>query len=979
MNVAVAPTKFAKGFDGTGREVPDAYEIVDLRAALERVYTTDAHLVTYVVEGAAHQPRLNKPGLPYFDRQVLTTAFFCDVDNPEHGEWTDELLERASIQTESLDVLRTCGIYHTAHGRRIVQPLESPIPVTKVEPYLRRWLLALESDGLAVDWACRDWTRHFRLPHVKRNGRMYQSPVVDLDNMVPIALDPIADEETAPAIEPGRSKQRAPAPTIAWSNDLPPNWEQCATAVARAIRASVSEGWHTMYLALGGALLSRGCPPERLPAVVLWIASLAASSKPWSHHDSARNTANRYASGLEVTGHRRLREKWPAVADALDDATATRTEARLREQTRAAPDAPPLAEALKALRAAIRDAPDGLTVLSAECGMGKTHAAIDVAAERAGKTHKSPSAAGLRAPAGSKTSISVDKNALAIQVTNDLRARGVPTRRIFGPLSVLQDDGTPVCKFHDFARPLVEGGQPMRWELCRGRDRQPCPHYDTCPARDGIDGPQHARVTVGPHSLVAELSAEAGSLGLLVVDEPPSAIESIVLTRDDFVHARARFMSFESRYQKGMRPALDAFERWIDVAEGREAMAPLDAVREAGASAADVVDAAMKALPDDRASRAPPILRQEIFVAMRSLGYAAALGAGSKVLATLHRLMTSTDPAVVRVEQRADLATLVVTAPRDDFSKALRREGAVVVTDANAEIHLPILEKIVGYAPRFHRFSAPDGAPITRTLLRCRTATRRGWFSQGRVVLDAGVESALRAAVSWVREDTACRRVGLITMHLLRLLLEAAARPDDALLTSNWRALGQPEGALDEAKDKLGPILRELPGEIVFGHYGAVRGLNTMADVDALVTLGDPWPNLGEVKNDVAFLGLTAPWEKRIDALCRAELEQAHGRLRTVHRTRTGRALHVGGVVPSGYGWTSGAVDFRRMARGPLPAESSVDAETVESLVKAVGGVRAAARTVGCAPITISRYVSGQRPIPSVVSGTLARAALPTR
>jgi len=34
-SVAVAPDKFAKGFDGSGRIVPDAYEVLELRALVK--------------------------------------------------------------------------------------------------------------------------------------------------------------------------------------------------------------------------------------------------------------------------------------------------------------------------------------------------------------------------------------------------------------------------------------------------------------------------------------------------------------------------------------------------------------------------------------------------------------------------------------------------------------------------------------------------------------------------------------------------------------------------------------------------------------------------------------------------------------------------------------------------------------------------------------------------------------------------------
>jgi hypothetical protein len=949
--VAVAAGTRFRGFDGTDRIVPDAYEVVELREALERTYTTDAHLVSYVVRGRTRQPRINKEGLPYFDGIVETTAFFCDVDNDAHGAWTDDLVARAMREYATIAALDTCGVYHTAHGRRVVQPLLEPIPVAQSEPYLRRWLLSLECAGLRVDWACKDWTRHFRLPHVVRDGRPYRSPFVALDRMRPIALEPIA---AAPAPVPTVPRGRRVVASITWSNDLPPHWSERAVAVAKAIRTHVTENWHEMYLALAGALLSRGCPPERVPAMVEWIALAAGSEKPASHRKSACDTARRYVAKQSTTGFRSLRDRWPLVANALEEVTPTRADARLREQAK--PSAPilPLAEATACLTRAIREAPDGLTVISAECGLGKTNAAIGVAVDRAAKPYASPDAIGARAPLGSKTAISVDKNKLAEQIAADLRARGTPVRRIFGPLSVLREDGTPECRFHEVARPLVAGGQPMQWELCQGRGLTKCEFYANCRARDGVEGPDDARVTVGPHALLSNLDAEAGTTGLLIIDEPPPPLETIVLSAPDLADARQRLESFEGRYALRMARVLDAFDVW----RGEETVHPIEVIRaHAGDNASDIVNAVQ--LLD---AKAPPIRHSNFFVAKRSITFATQLGNASRVLGALRHAVASTGPVAVRVEKRG----LVLTWAREDLAKALQRDGAVVVTDANAEIHVPVYEKIIGGKAHVHRFAADDGAPIARTLLRCSSANRTGWFEHGRVNLDSSFVAAVRGATQWAGSS---RSVGIITMRVLRVLLEAAWRPDDEALDDQWRELGQPKEDLAEGREKLGPILQRYKGEIQFGHYGAVRGLNTMADVDALITLGDPWQNLGDVQSDVAFLGLEEDWRGRMNALCRAELEQAQGRLRPVHRKRPGRALHVGSIVPSGSGW--GHFETTGLSRGPHRAEDATDASALRAQVDRMGGLRAAARHLGCSHTMVRRYLSGECVPPSHVVAKL--------
>lgn len=191
--LAVAPNKFARGIESATddwrnpdnpRHVKAEYEPIEIADALERTWQSDAHFVTYIVRDSLgfrleKQPRVNKSGLPWLLSQgysVEVEAFVCDVDNPDHGPWTDALMRAAVELHATAPILATTGVYATAHGRRIVQPIAKPIPAQNAEPYLARWLRQLEQAGVAVDWGCRDWTRHFRCPHVRRDRRPYRSP-----------------------------------------------------------------------------------------------------------------------------------------------------------------------------------------------------------------------------------------------------------------------------------------------------------------------------------------------------------------------------------------------------------------------------------------------------------------------------------------------------------------------------------------------------------------------------------------------------------------------------------------------------------------------------------------------------------------------------------------------------------------------------------------------------------------------------------
>jgi hypothetical protein len=938
--IAVAPNKYARGFQ-PGQEKPrEVYRVVELREALEHVYFTEAHLVAYLVEGATRQPRVNKPGLDAFDRRLWVSVFFCDVDNPAHAFWTDETFEAARQQDLVLPSLQTAGIYYTRRGRRIVQPLAEPLDVRVVERFLRRWLKQLEVEGLAVDWNCRDWTRHFRLPNVPREvgGR---SRCLDLTRMVPVQLAPLqVEEDDSPPKRqprpPGASAPRARRGQVGpldWTMELPEVWRPVAERIAAEVQRVETE-WHSLFLAIAGALLSRKVPPEHVPALCHAISVLTGcDDRTPDRVVAARSTVERWQAGFQTTGARELRSRWPQAALALEDALARGQEAHARAVLVTPPAAAPvsepdLAETVLRLEQAIRRAPDGLTLLQAGCGLGKTRAAERIAAERALKPYASPDAQGKRAPVDSKTSLSVDKHALAGQVVRHLEVLNTPVGWHFGPLARKHEDGTPVCCYHDVAVPLVEGGQSVLWELCKGRGLDPCEHHDTCPARLGYEGPQNPRVHVGPHALLPRLDEEAGTSGVLIIDEPPTLLETLTFSVADLELTQQVLDAFDGAYGGAMRPALDAVVEWVKTCAVVGQTTTLQAVvqlyepflqpevleqarRSSRQRRGDAVTCAVEAPLNEKGPKAPPLRWMEVQAAKKNRARAQQLGKASLVLKTLHQALASSAMIAARLEGRGKARQVHITAPNEILCEALQRQGAVIVLDANVDLWAPVYHRIVGYERPIQRFYAPDGAPIERTLLRYASATRTSWQPKGKLILAPSLRHGLRQALAWALEAPGNGLLALLTLPLVRLLLEACLAPEDASLEARWAEAQQSPDVLREARQTLTPILLQWPGEIRFGHYGATRGLDTMAEADNLITLGDPWANLDDVKHVCMYLGL-ADWEERYEAMCRAELEQAHGRLRTIHRTRPGRALHVGAIVPGGPGWSTGKVRVQR-------------------------------------------------------------------
>jgi len=335
--VAVAPGKHLKGFRGDNLEsVVAGYWVRELHDALTYEYHTDAHLVTYVVMGARKQPRINKSGLDVFPFAVRVESFFCDADNQEHGGWEPALRQRAEEQLEAIPMLSTAGLYFTRRGLRLVQPLARPLPVVQAERALGRWLAALEVAGVDVDWSCRDWTRHFRLPNVVRDGCLERAPVLWLSRMRPLEVA-VPEEEPAPAppaprasglrvAEPRAPRYGAPREALAfeWTTMLDPSWKPAIDRIASAVRRVETE-WHSLFLAIAGALLARGAEPEDLPLLCRAISeATGADDRPHDRELIGHSTAERSVMGMPVAGLSTLRRQWPEVAAAFEPETPLR-------------------------------------------------------------------------------------------------------------------------------------------------------------------------------------------------------------------------------------------------------------------------------------------------------------------------------------------------------------------------------------------------------------------------------------------------------------------------------------------------------------------------------------------------------------------------------------------------------------------------------------------------------------------------------
>lgn len=974
-----------------------------LRDALARSFRTPALMMGCIItrDGVPHPtPRVCKDAVPWLRSQgfeLVTTCFFADIDTPGHRLWTDE--DRVAFDRFWRDApaAQTCGAYDSPKGFRLIQPLTAPLPVDEAEQRLWGWLNELLAQGA---WQsvleCKDWGHLMRVPTCRMNGRWRRPTFVSTERMV--AIDPpapLARTATRRLVRrAGIATPRADGQVVVplFVDRIPDGWDRVADVVGAAIAASVRSDWRRCFLALAGALCERGCPIEAVPAIVARAHAVDRSYDRWeelvaSRGELARSTvmrwlARRATPGAEigVLGYHVLRAEYAAVADALDATTADGAEARLLSQLAApAPRPVPVGDAVARIADVLATASAGVTLVAAPPGTGKTHAVAEHA--------RHLPVIGQRAAPGSRIAVSAPTHKLARQTAAKLAPRSL---HLFSPPSHVDEaTGAPTCIYADAARALASGGQSVSKEFCDGRGKSPCEARATCPARDGMEGDPKANLVTGVHGLVRQLRSYAGPAGLLVVDEPGEVLVTERLTLDHLATARRYLDEFVPNYARAMAPALEALLAWVrEVGPVEGSLTPLpDAIRAAvdhvpvemrGAALIDpetpaelvgdaVLQAVAGAIPPDAKSKAPPLTWRAVSRARPNPGRAAELGLASRVLHLLRRGVVARVPYAARIDERGGERAVTLTGPNDDLLVALAHEGPVVILDANAALHATAIAKAVGYAPRLVELAVADGAPVARSILVCPTATRTSWLPRGVPDWDA-IVPVLRAVVSWVRQHPQIRRLGILAPQVLEAALMHTLRPEDPAYVAAWPKTRR---ALDDARTRLAPVLEPLREiHVGSGHFFALEGLDFMADYDATVTLTDPRPNLGVERDKAEYLGLDL--DGRLDELAAAELQQAHGRLRTIHRDRPGWQLHVGAVAPAG--WAGLDVELLRMPRGRPRVDAAMSAGDFAAARAALGlTVREFARNLGLSHQTVMRWERGEGAVrPDVAAGVRA-------
>lgn len=972
-----------------------AEPVATLRDVLTRRYTTAALCMGYVVTQhgtpLARSPRVAKDALGWVrsqDLDVVTTCFIADVDTPGHVPWTPELREAFLRTWNEAPLLRTCALYTSAKGYRLLQPIAEWLPVELAELRMHAWYTQLIAQGVwSTVLECKDWGHLMRVAnHVKHGGAVYDADLVSFERLALIEPPPPLKGALPRLARKRAAAQPAEGTTVTvpvFAEACPLGWITAADAIGAAIRDTVGSDWRHCYLALSGALLDHGCEPAELPAVIARAGAIAGAGEHLANRVAiARTTAVRWLSGLSCLGWEFLSKDFRGVAEALERALgeSARVVARVRRRlTAPAPKHVPAVEASAALTNEIRTA-YGVTLIAGPPGLGKTQSIL-------GHALHLP-VIGSRAHPGDRIALGTPHHDLALQIRGDLPDR---SRRLYGPLAHRQSDGSRTCIHHEAAAPLANGGQSIEWEFCKGRGKAPCERFDACPARLGSEGPDNANLVVGPHEKLGELSAAAGPAGVLVIDEPEGVVATEIVTLDQLDTARRFLDAFVPRYARLIAPALAAFDAWVrstldgslcpmpDAIRAGVLAVPLDLIEGAGIdpgmSPEQVADAILElaggAILVDAKSKAPPIQWVQMQIARRSPGRAHELGAASRVLDLLWRGLTARPAHAARVDARGDSRAVVITGLDEDLARAVRRDGPVVLLGADVALHLPAVTRLMGSPPRFVDLRVADGAPVSRTMYATAGATRKRWCPRGAPDWSGGFLQALRAAIAWAAEDPTTKVLALMTWAIFAAAIGHVLAPDARGPRELWKACGQSASTLADARAQVAPVLAAWPGEILVGHYHHLRGLNYMRGADAGVTLGDPRPNVGQVEDQALYLELE-PFG-RADAIAAAELEQAHGRLRTIHRSKPARLCHVGELVNPA--WRGLPVEVREMPGGRPPTSAAMAPDELVEIRKRMDlSLRAFAERLGVGKSTVERWEKGEGRGAAIPAEVAARA-----
>ncbi len=676
------------------------------------------------------------------------------------------------------------------------------------------------------------------------------------DKIVEKARGRAADGETkkkAPTYvtSPTRSPSQAPVASAPLTDE---DWDATVELVAPAWPSEAGLR-HPLAMALAHILDRAGVPAEDVPELVGEIARAAGDEDEIENRDRSKAAFDALQEE-QGYGWPFVREMAPEVHAALQACPAVQRnvpaciQEDLDEVSLLSVLTPERARAeiRQALESATRDFVTGIAGCA---GSGKTVATIEVAIDRARR--------------GLKTGIVVPTYKLLWEYVKALNEAAAPWQAVIS-VTAKNADGDPFCNQTELVEQLARSGWSARTAAC-----WKCPTRKACPARLGHVGDRNALIVLGTHQQIGEVSRRAGPDGLIVVDECVAIWKSEKLSMGALKAASAAAVRVVPPSCPSKRAIIAAMDRMVQYA----------ASKEPGISA--TIESVLGPVCDDlkgvRQTDIVPDVSDDDNVAG-----AADLGA---VLRLILPAVENPD-VVIEVTDKGGRG-IVVHGPDVGFLDGFR-SVTVPMVFLDATMDADEVRKITGKPVREIRFTLPDSAPVTRTVVVYANGVRKHMLLGGKPFWK-NIVGPFRDIVSRVQAAGA-KSVLLVSYkpvaEAMKQLLNRNVVPLDAATRNVKDLLEELQYPDDQPKRKL-----------YIEHY-PLRGTNNYETTDMIVTLGDPWDNKDAAKYGAAWLGL--PLDRTYRKRVRSQLEQAHGRGRPAQRKTPLTCVHYGTVVPGS--WT---------------------------------------------------------------------------
>ncbi len=891
-------------------------EAVPLHEALLRRWDDDRHFVLYTSDKPY---RINNAALGKVRVEVRLLAL--DVDNHDDAPgWLEG--ERAKIA--ALLAAHPGGFVHTTRrGWRALFALPA-FPIGSEDDkerfalwYARVAAYVFERFGVVCDDALTRWNQPVRLPHVVRDGRAFDAEIIAGDAH---ALGVFELPSTVPDVPDLRALAR-----------VLPRW------------GGVAKRWQptrqVLRVAASGAFDHVPLPPhaERIAAAEKWAREAAPRA---IQRQGGRATARSVAATLHVgfaldreeveqilTGPYNRRRCSPPWSDGeLDD---------LRSIARAVARAPVNAwgfmlsrdrSGIEVARATLEATAAARTVVALEDVPARLLAAVEQhravvlrATYGAGKSHAISRYIASRTTGRVVVVVPRHENARAWVAS--LSAAGESDVAYHASVVQRRDEaGRRHCDNKVALKLYRHGGDVVR-DVCPS-----CPRVATCPAYAERPNPS-ARVHVLPREMIPTVGVTDDDL--VVFDD--AAVDLLAWHRLG-VRQIQRLTSADDRFLPRVQAWFLRIFLYALLAGARGAE---EHARSALGATFNIAGQALRYVASRliEGQRSPRVPRGAL--AENGDELAETLCDVSRLRQVLRFASAYAEGAEVRWSEGSRTVHGESAA-----AKLLRTHaGRLVVLDAAANVEeLRVLRSDL----HVERLDVDDAGDASRVLLFAKNATRTA-LRDGRRRREL-LDSWLGAVFEQLTARRARRPVFVVYKGLA-----AEVRGHPAVVA--WCAA-------------------DPRREVRVTHYGAVRGSNRFRRCDAVVTLCDPWLNGDDVVGRADWLGLDEP-SYRI-ALATAELGQAHGRSRSVRRRRRITHVHVGRLVPDG--WGPGVVV--EPLGGP-PERSHGVAERIEfgALVGRLGGNRAVAELLGCSSSAVAGWKGGSRGLPRDVLARMRQLA----